>query len=111
MSLQRSAINEVINWVPKKSRDLKKCGSEHYIRDLMNLIKESITPGRKMFQELNQFGCSVPNCKNIIWMEAKTEGFQTTTNSAMGLILNHEDDQSKKKWGFYKKKAYYSISP
>ena len=75
------------------------------------MIKESITPGRKMFQELNQFGCSVPNCKNIIWMEAKTEGFQTTTNSAMGLILNHEDDQSKKKWEFYTKKAYYSISP
>ena len=83
MSLQRAAINEVINWVPKKSRDLKKCGSEHYIRDLMNLIKESITPGRKMFQELKKLGCSVLNCKNTIWMEAKSEGFQTTTNSAM----------------------------
>ena len=44
-------------------------------------------------------------------MEAKTEGFQTTTNSAMGLILNHEDDQSKKNGDFTKKKAYYSISP
>ena len=109
MSLQRSAINEVINWVPKKSRYLKKCGSKHYIRDLMNLIKESITPGRKMFQELNQFGCSVPNCKNIIWMEAKTEGFQTTTNSAMGLILNHEDDQSKKGGGDFTKKAYITL--
>ena len=52
----------------------KKCGHDHHIDKLVEIIKATSNPNDELTKELEDFGCTIPNCETTEWIE---EAYQT----------------------------------
>ena len=43
---------------------------------LKDLIQNATNSGHPTHEELNSFGCKIPNCKNTVWAETKSELYE-----------------------------------
>ena len=75
-------------WLESYIGPLDKCGSKHYINDLVNLIKLVNYQDSKLTKEIKDFGCSIPNCKNTKWILVDSlEEYHYKQNLSNGMFL------------------------
>ena len=64
-----SKLNCSFPWLKSYDGPLQKCGSEHYVKDLVQQFSRIYSSDHEITKELNDFGCTVPNCESITWLE------------------------------------------
>ena len=55
------------------------------------MIKNATNSGHPTHKELVSFGCTIPNCKNTIWTETKSEVYVTNIYD----VLNYKISKSE----------------
>ena len=60
-------------WLNNHEGTLPTCSFHNYISTLEDLIQNATNSGHPIHEELVSFGCTIPNCKNTIWSETKSE--------------------------------------
>ena len=64
-----SKLNCSFPWLKSYVGPLQKCGSENYVKDLVNYFGRIYNSDDEITNELNDFGCTIPNCESVTWLE------------------------------------------
>ena len=64
-----SKLNCSFPWLKSYVGPLQKCGSENYVKDLVNYFGRIYNSDDEITKELNDFGCTIPNCESVTWLE------------------------------------------
>ena len=60
-------LNCSFPWMILKTERYGKCGADHKIMDLVNLINEVNMGTKEIMKEINDFGCNEQNCQQTNW--------------------------------------------
>ena len=60
-------LNCSFPWITYKTNDYTKCGVQHKISELVNLINEVNLGTQEIMEEINAFGCNEQNCQQTNW--------------------------------------------
>ena len=62
-------LNCSFPWLKSYNGPLQKCGSDNYVKDLVKHFGRVYNSDDEITKQLNEFGCTVPNCESITWLE------------------------------------------
>ena len=48
---------------------MQKCGSKHFVKGLVKYFGKIYNSEDEITKELNEYGCTIPNCESITWIE------------------------------------------
>lgn len=60
-------LNCSFPWLKSKKEKYSKCGAEHKVNDLVNLINEINLGAPDVMKEIKDFGCNEQNCQQTNW--------------------------------------------
>ena len=62
-------LNCSFPWLKSYDGLLQKCGSKTYVKDLVKFFGQIYNSEDEITNELNEFGCTIPNCESVTWLE------------------------------------------
>ena len=60
-------------WLKSYNGTLKKCGNDHYVKDLAKLVNDVYNSSDEIDKKLEELGCNIPNCENVNWSQNSAE--------------------------------------
>ena len=80
-------LNCSFPWIKTRNNNMEKCGSNRYVQELVDLIKNATDKNHSVSKEIDDFGCNVPNCINTKWQETKTQKNQKGSSNTSVVYL------------------------
>ena len=66
-------LNCSFPWMKDENKSYEKCGSNHKIKNLVELANKANIQDSKLMEELEQFGCTIPNCQEVTWRVSSSQ--------------------------------------
>ena len=99
-------------WLKSYNGTLKKCGNDHYVKDLAKLVNDVYNSSDEIDKKLEELGCNIPNCENVNWSQNSAEAEVIYDKDLTQINLNFPSSskvKSKKPSGKFKL-SYYNYS-
>ena len=75
-------------WINSYNRSLRKCGANDYLKDLVDLVNKNYNPSPKYYKEIEDFGCTIPNCQSTTWSVTSSQDSILYDKDVSKIILN-----------------------
>ena len=96
-----------LQWSNRLGLQYLKCGQDQHIDKLVEVIKAAAIPNDELTKELEEFGCTIPNCETTEWLEEAYQTFDYGISSTFSSKITVQFSSSRKVGIFYTKKTFF----
>ena len=96
-----------LQWSNRLGPQYLKCGQDQHIDKLVEVIKAAAIPNDELTKELEEFGCTIPNCETTEWLEEAYQTFDYGISSTFSSKITVQFSSSRKVGIFYTMKTFF----